>query len=49
MSMNTTLRNWLPALKKEAELGKPDAMGILARMYRNGMGVAQTCLSMKPR
>ena len=37
--MKDTLRNWLPALKKEAELGKSDAMGILARMYRDGIGV----------
>lgn len=37
--MKDTLRNWLPALKKEAELGNSDAMGILARMYRDGIGV----------
>ena len=39
ISMKDTLRNWLPALKKEAELGNPDAMGILACMYRDSVGV----------
>ena len=33
--MKDTLTNWLPPLKKEAELGNPDAMGILAMMYRD--------------
>lgn len=39
MNLNDTLRDWLPALKKEAELGNPDAMAILAAMYRLGNGV----------
>ena len=39
MSMKDTLNDWLPALKKEADLGNPDAMGILACMYRDGVGV----------
>lgn len=34
-----TLADWLPALLKEAELGNPDAMGILAHMYKEGIGV----------
>ena len=33
------LQDWLPALLKEAELGSPDAMGILAFMYEEGIGV----------
>lgn len=37
--MKDTLRNWLPALLKEAELGNRDAMGILAVMYRDGISV----------
>ena len=28
--MDSTLRQWLPVLKREAELGNPDAIGILA-------------------
>lgn len=39
MNINDTLKDWLPGLKKEAELGNPDAMGILAAMYRDGNGV----------
>ena len=38
IAMKDTLRNWLPALKKEAELGNPDAMSILSRMHRDGFG-----------
>ena len=30
--INETLNNWLPCLLKEAELGNPDAMGILGYM-----------------
>ena len=30
MAMDSTLRQWLPALKKEANLGNPDSIGILA-------------------
>lgn len=39
MKMNDTLNNWLPFLQKEAELGNPDAMSILSRMHRDGLGV----------
>lgn len=39
MFLKETLNQWLPALKKEAELGNPDAMAILAAMYRDGNGV----------
>ncbi len=39
MNMKDTLSNWLPALIKEAELGNPDAMGILGFMYTEGFGV----------
>ena len=41
IAMKDTLRNWLPALKKEAELGNPDAMSTLSRMHRDGFGVPQ--------
>lgn len=34
-----TLKSWLTALKKDAELGNPDAMIILAYMYETGIGV----------
>lgn len=39
MSVKQTLNDWLPFLEKEAKLGNPDAMGILACMYRDGCGV----------
>ena len=39
MNMKDTLNNWRPALLKEAELGNPDAMGILGFMYAEGFGV----------
>ena len=38
MKMKKTLNDWMPFLKKEAELGNPDAMSILARMHRDGFG-----------
>ena len=39
MNMNDTLNSWLPFLQKEAELGNPDAMSILSRLHRDGIGV----------
>ena len=39
MKMKKTLNDWMPFLKKEAELGNPDAMSILSRMHRDGFGV----------
>ena len=39
VKMKKTLNDWLPFLKKEAELGNPDAMSILSRMCRDGFGV----------
>ena len=38
MKMKKTLNDWMPFLKKEAELGNPDAMVILSRMHRDGFG-----------
>ena len=36
--IDKTLNNWMPFLLKEAELGNPDAMGILGYMYQTGTG-----------
>ena len=38
MNISDTFKDWTPALIKEAELGNPDAMGILGYMYQNGTG-----------
>lgn len=38
MNMKKQLDDWMPFLKREAELGNPDAMSILSRMHRDGYG-----------
>ena len=39
MTIKKQLNDWMPFLKREAELGNPDAMSILSRMHRDGLGV----------
>ena len=38
MKMKEQLNDWMPFLKREAELGNPDAMAILSTMHRDGFG-----------
>ena len=42
MGMKKTLNDWMPFLKREAELGNPDAMAILSRMHRDGFGAEKS-------
>ena len=42
MKMKKQLNDWLPFLKKEAELGNPDAMAILSTMHRDGFGAEKS-------
>ena len=42
MNMKKQLDDWMPFLKREAELGNPDAMSILSRMHRDGFGAEKS-------
>ena len=42
MKMKEQLNDWMPFLKREAELGNPDAMAILSTMHRDGFGAEKS-------